>query len=240
LVVVESSKSVLRLRRIVASLYFVAVLIVMSAEFFNPDGDVSSGWSYVLTLPLSFPAVRFQSSFAEIAIVLFAGVINTVFLYVLVGKMVDWFGSRATIGILAVYISLASLPVWFIGQCQKGLVRIANSHRQGGGVGVWMATNEDGLRALSVTNGMALDSRADATTNALLFVPNQTSGITKERMFLLKSGRLVQPYGASMIDMQRDEVVEVERIKITMGPLKDREGWIYSDYLQRLLTLFSL
>ena len=45
---------------------------------------------------------------------------------------------------------------------------------------------------------------------------------------------------ASKTDMQRDEVVEVERIKITKGPRKDREGWIYSDYLQRLLTITSL
>lgn len=59
-------------------------------------------------------------------------------------------------------------------------------------------------------------------------------------MFLLKGGRLAEPYVASANDMMRDDVIEVERIKIMEGPNRGLEGWAQSNCLGRLGSLYAL
>jgi hypothetical protein len=74
----------------------------------------------------------------------------------------------------------------------------------------------------------------------LVFIPDETRGRYKDRKFLLKGGRLVDTYPASFFDMQRDEAVEVEKIRITEGPNNGLEGWVQANHLKRLSTLYSM
>jgi hypothetical protein len=80
----------------------------------------------------------------------------------------------------------------------------------------------------------------NTANDKLVFVPNKTRGITKGSQFLLKGGRLVEPYSANTYDMLRDGAVEVERIKITEGPQTGLVGWLPPHLLQRLVTIASL
>jgi len=151
-----------------------------------------------------------------------------------------------TIGIFVLSISLYSAVAWFFNdQDQKFRVRLVNGGPDA--AGVWIAADDDGLRVMSNKPlippspfGFQLAIPTNTADAKLVFVPNKTRGILKGRQFLLKGGRLVQPYSANTYDMLRDGAVEVERIKITEGPQKGLTGWLPSGYLQRLLTIGSL
>jgi hypothetical protein len=125
-----------------------------------------------------------------------------------------------------------------------GRVRIVNGVPN---AGVWIATDDEGLRAMSNQPlvppslfGFPSAVPINTANDKLVFVPNKTRGITKGSQFLLKGGRLVEPYSANTYDMLRDGAVEVERIKITEGPQTGLVGWLPPHLLQRLLTIASL
>ena len=225
--------------QVVAILYFVTVAVLLISAVLNPDGSLSGVPSMMLALPWSFPL-----SFASFSVVISALIVasgaamNAGVLYALVRGMVKRFNLGLTIAALVVVASFTTVTVWFLNSQEvNNLVRIVRGSPD---AGVWVATNEDGLRALSETNGTALDHPKPEARTRLVFIPNKTRGRYKGRKFLLKSGRLVDPYPANSYDMQRDEAVEVEKIKITEGPNKGLEGWVQANHLTGLLTLYSM
>ena len=121
--------------------------------------------------------------------------------------------------------------------------------------GILMATDEDGLRVMStkppiqikvvdkdgalMLGELHLPPRAPRTTQpkkGQVLVINGTKAVSIGVKFLLKDGRLVDPYPTSGFEMEKDGVVQVERIRLTDGPQQDWEGWVRSDDLQRTCT----
>jgi hypothetical protein len=215
----------------------------------NPDGPVTGSPSFVLTLPTSLfilLPIKFSTSFPDIGLILFAGLVNAIILYIISGRVINFFGLRMTIGISVLSISLYTAVAWFFNdQDQKARVRIVNGGPEA--AGVWIATDDDGLRVMSDRPrvppslfGFPSEIPTNTADDKLVFVHNKTRGIAKGRRFLLQGGRLVQPYPANTYDILRDGAVEVERIKITEGPQKGLIGWLPSHYVQRLLTITSL
>jgi hypothetical protein len=228
----------------VASVYFVVVATMAVAPLLNPDGVVRESPSFVLSLPTSF-LILFPMSFltssqlSQTSSVLISGIVDAIMLYVLAVRMVNWFGFRITIGIIVLSTLLFSTVAWWANdQDQKAGVRIVNAGPDA--AGVWIAANDDGLRVMSDQIISPLGVPSNTADGNLVFVPNKTKGIAKGRRFLLKDGRLIQPYPANTYDMLRDGAVEVERIKITEGSQRGLMGWLPSYYLQRLLTFGSL
>ena len=224
--------------QVTAGLYFVTAAVFLVAAVLNPDGGLSGVPSMMLTLPWSIPLSFASSSVLTSALIVASGcVINTAVLFVLVKGMVKRFNLAATIVVLVAIASMATTAVWFLNsQEANNLVRIVYGSQEG----VWVATNEDGLRALSEMNAAASDAPKREVRSRLVFIPNETRGRYMGRKFLLSGGRLVDPYPANSYDMQRVEAVEVEKIKITEGPSKGLEGWVRSNQLKRLLTLYSM
>jgi hypothetical protein len=224
---------------VVALLYFVIVAFLVIVAVLNPDGGLSGVPAMMLTLPWSIPlSVASFTVVISALIVAFGGAMNAAVLYVLVKGMAKRFDLRATIVVLVLFASFATVAVWFINSQEvNNLVRIVHGSEE---AGVWVATNEDGLRAMSETNGTASDVPKSEARNRLVFIPNETRGRYKGRKFLLKGGRLVDPYPANTHDMERAEAVEVEKIKITEGPSEGLEGWVQTNHLKRLLTLYSM
>jgi hypothetical protein len=91
-----------------------------------------------------------------------------------------------------------------------------------------------------MTLGTPLPKDEAVLGNDLVLVSDKTRAHYKDRKFLLPGGRLVEPYSANSFDMERDEAVEVERVRIIEGPHKGLEGWVPAGCLQRLLTLSAL
>ena len=193
---------------------------------------VSLSALFVLTLPWSLTLQIFDSfawgAFGPAALMAVFGLINAVIVYLLVKAVARFFFWSAIAGMLA-GAALGCCAAWFIDSQEKAnMIRIVNGGSDGG---VWVATGEADLRA------MRANSR---TSPGLVFLPNGTKGVWKGRRFLLEGGRLVEPHPANSYDMIRDGAVEIERIRVTEGPQKGLEGWIPSDRLQRLLTMFAL
>jgi hypothetical protein len=236
-------------RYFAATLYLVIVATLAVVPILNPDGLVTESASLVLTSPTSFFFLLwtdFSAPHADTILILLAGLVNAIILFVLSVVMVSRFGFKRTTGIFVLSTSLyGAVAWWFNDQDQMGRVRIVN-----GGpnvAGVWIATNDDGLRVMSNQPlvppslfGLQSAIRANPANDKLVFVPNKTRGITKGRQFLLKGGRLVEPYSTNTYAMLRDGVVAVERIKITEGPQTGLVGWLPTHLLQRLATIASL
>ena len=203
-------------------LFFTAVAWLILAVVLNPDGGITGTASFFATLPWSILALKAKSTFVNVALRLFFGAVNAILLYYLVRDVRSVASFRTTIVMLAVLATLLTGVIWFFNsQEHDNRVRIVNGGKDGG---AWIATDQDGL----------------ASKHHLVFIPNQTRGIYKGQRFLLKDGRLVDPYPATFNDMERDGAVEVEKIRITEGPHKGIEGWVDPRCLKRLLTMFAM
>lgn len=121
--------------------------------------------------------------------------------------------------------------------------------------GILMATDEDGLRVMSskppfqvtvideigtmVLGGIHIPPQAPRTAQpkkGQMLVLNGTKASFIIGKFLLKDGRLVDPYPSCRYQMEKDGVIEVDRVRITDGPQRNLEGWVRSDDLQRTYT----
>lgn len=175
-------------------------------------------------------------------IIVCGGAMNAVLLYAFVLAVAREFRPWIAAGIITFIATFFAAPVicviWFLNTAEvDNLVRIVYGGRE---LGVFIATNENGLRTLSEANGTASGISTHAGRDGLVFIPNKTKGRYKGQKFLLKGGRLVDPYPANSYDMARDGAIEVERIKITEGPHKGLEGWVQTNCLKRVLNLYSL
>jgi len=219
-------------------LFFFAVSGLILAVIVNPDGGVTGGASTLMTLPWSVFTLRVASGTPAIAaLTLFFGGINAAILYWVVRGLfrVARFGI-ALVTLIAV-ATFVTATVWFFNaQFRDYRVRIIHARI---GSGVWIATDWEGLKAMSEIVSMASDAPLEAGKH-LVLVPNETRGIYEGRSYLLGGGRLVDPYPANSYDMARDGAVEVERIRITEGPYKGLEGWTQTQDLHGLLTIFAM
>lgn len=216
--------------------------VIVAGSILGVIADSDGGTSYVpffLTLPWSIVTLKIPSVSApvEAALLLFLGVINAIICYWIVRSSVKTAGSGAALAVLGPIAILVGGVVWFLNsQEHDARVRILNGEPESG---VWLAIDSDGLRAMSGANraasGVALELR-----NHFVFAPNQTRGIARGYRYLLPGGRLVDPYPANSYDLQRDNAIEVEKIRITGGPSKGVEGWAPTHACQRLLTIFAL
>jgi hypothetical protein len=193
---------------------------------------VSLSAPFVLTLPWSLALPIFNlftwGALGVGALMAVFGLVNAAIIYFLVKALARSLFWGAIAGMFA-GVLLACCAAWFIDSQEKAnLVRIVNG---GSERGVWVATGEDGLRAMRANR---------RTSPGLVFLPNGTKGVWKAQRFLLESGRLVEPYPANSYDMVRDGALEVEKIQVTEGPQKGLEGWIPSERLQRIGSIFAL
>ncbi len=227
--------------RAVALLFFAILVALLLAAAVNPDGHITGVPTMILTLPWSIAVLQFSPSDAVIFLLLsLCAAINAALVYAIAKWMIDSFGRRTAIGILLAFSSVVLVPIWFFNnQEDNSRVRILNSHGRNGDPGVWVATNETGLRAMCATIDTSFATDA-ALAQGLVLVPDKTQAHYKDRKFLLPGGRLVEPYPANSFDMERDQAVEVERVRIIEGPRKGLEGWVRAGYLQRLLTIYAL
>jgi hypothetical protein len=90
-----------------------------------------------------------------------------------------------------------------------------------------------------MTLGTPLPKDEAVLGNDLVLVSDKTRAHYKDRKSLLPGGRLVEA-SANSFDMERDQAVEVERVRIIEGPHKGLEGWVPAGCLQRLLTMSAL
>lgn len=210
-----------------AGLYFGMVAVLFSAHALNPEGDVSTAPALVLTLPWSMAlSLRPPHWIFSVSILALAGGINAAILYWFMSTRLKW---PIKVGTLAVIGSIFLALAWFLNTAEvDNLVRIARSGPDGG---IYIATDQNGLRALSEATGMR---------QGLVFIRKGTGARYRSRKFLLKGGRLVDPYPANSIEMLRDGAIEVERIRIVDGPNKGLEGWVHPGDLRRVLSLYAL
>jgi hypothetical protein len=168
----------------VASLYLVVVATLVVMPILKPDGRVTESPSLVFTLPTFFIVLLLPMKAVTLVpgtgLILIAGIVNAIILYILSGLMVNWFGFRRTIGIGILGISLCGAIAWFFNdQDQKARVRIVNGGANAGGV--WIAADDEGLRVMSnqplippTPFGFQFDVPTNTANDTLVFVPNQT------------------------------------------------------------------
>jgi hypothetical protein len=140
---------------------------------------------------------------------------------------------------------------------KKGIIRTVRSNT---GSGVLMAVDADGLRQLSelyswsqtcteanLQPGSGILTKiclpkfnfterpmtSQMINKGVVLIPEGTTGLCTGRRFVLPGGRLVEPYAANEYDMERDGVIEVERIRITRPPSENLEGWVEIHFLGR-------
>jgi hypothetical protein len=222
-----------------ASLYFATVAVTISAHVLDPDGNVSGAPALVLTLPWSIVlSIQPFSFILSTLIILFGAVINAAALYWFIAAPVGQITWPIKIGTLTVVGSVVAALAWFLNTAEvDNLVRIARGTTAGG---IYIATDENGLRALSKASEMESDIFKLQAGRGLVFIRKGTRGRYRGRRFLIKGDRLVEPYPANYYDMIRDGAIEVERIKIVEGPHKGLEGWAHPNDLQRLGGLYAM
>jgi len=228
-----------RISTFVTCIYAVTLGVLLSAALVNPDGNVGGTPAFLLTLPWSLvQAFRQFSLVLSTLIIILGGILNSVLAYLFLKLLVRRFGLWASIATLTIVVLPVTLVVWILNSAEvDNLVRIANGGQNGG---IYLATDENGIRALSETIGSPLDIPGPNARGRLTFIPNGTKGRHRGTKFLLKGGRLVDPYPANSYDMVRDGAIEVERIKITEGPNQGLEGWVAPYNLRRVLNLYSM
>ena len=218
-----------------ALMFSLTVAGVIIAVTVDPDGGITGGLASLMAFPWSLVVLRLASRDPIIAAAnLFFGFINAAILYIvirLLGKVASF--RAAFVAVVFCCFSSVALLCFFNSQFRDYDVRIV------GAGGSWIATDQDGLNAMSYTLGTPSGARSDSRSHVLL-LSEKTRGIFKGRYYLLRGGRLVAPYATTLSDMQRDGVIEIERIKITDGPLRGLEGWVPTKCLRRRLTIFAL
>jgi len=236
--------------RIVAILYFIAVSALLVVATLDPFGNLTAIPSAILTLPWSITLYFLPKSVGLMTLVVVVGsAVNAIALDVVVKRMVMRFHWRFASGLFLVVTCMIGAVAWFWNTTDVDFrVRIINGDPK---LGVWVATNDSGLRFLTgnetVSRGLnpvASNAMTECGYNdvddGLVCFSQPTRALVEDRKFLLSGGRLVHPYSANSYDMERDGAIEVEKIRVTDGPHRNLEGWIQSRDVKRLLTLFSL
>ena len=99
----------------------------------------------MLTLPASIVS---EALFDNLAADLLTAVVNALLLFFLISRLKSSLGVTKTATILIILLLFASAAAWFFNeQDQEARVRIVNGGPKV--AGVWVATNDNGLRALS-------------------------------------------------------------------------------------------
>jgi hypothetical protein len=101
------------------------------------------------------------------------------------------------IGTLVVVGSVVAALAWFLNTAEvDNLVRVARGTT---GRGIYIATDENGLRALSKGSEMESDISNLQAGRGLVFIRKGTRGRYRGRRFLIKGGRLVEPYPRKLL-----------------------------------------
>jgi hypothetical protein len=227
-----------------SGILFLAIVAGLKlVVFVEPYGSVTGAASFLLTLPWSLFALRIASRWWALVATLSFGAVNATFLYLIVQGSLRIVSPRTTVAVLVPVVLFASASVWLLNRIEhEGRVRIVNGwHRNENGVGVqdggiWLATDQDGLRAIAGANGIGSDVPPELRKH-FVFVPNETRGISKATGDLLQDGRLVPSHLWGYGEMVRDHIKNVERIRITEGPNKDIEGWADTQNFTRILVM---
>ena len=229
---------------VASGVIFLAIVAGLKlAVFVEPNGSVTGAAPFLLTLPWSLFALRIASPWWALWATLSFGAFNATLLYLTVRGSLKIVSLRTTLAVLVPVALSTSAGVWLLNRIDhEGRVRIVNGwhlNENGSGVqdpGVWLATDQDGLRAIAGAKSIGRDVPPELRKH-FVFVPNQTRGISKASRDLLQNGRLIPSHLWGYGEMIQDHIKNVERIRITEGPNKDIEGWADTQNFTRLLVM---
>jgi hypothetical protein len=145
---------------LIGGIFFLAVVVALAlAVIVDPDGGITGIAPFVLTLPWSLLAAGIISgswpSVLSPAAILFGVLVNAALVYLTVRGLVKVAGVRTAFVILAPISLGFGVALWFLNLVGvDGRVRIVNGGQKNG---IWLATDQDGLRAMAGANGIESD-----------------------------------------------------------------------------------
>jgi hypothetical protein len=125
--------------------------------------------------------------------VIFSGGVNATLVYLMVRGLIKIAGIRTASAVLVPIALLVSAAIWLSNVIEHDApIRIVNGWQKNG---MWLATDQDGLRAMAGANGIGADVSGEMR-NHFIFVPNKTNGISTGGGYLLQDGRSLPDYFA--------------------------------------------
>jgi hypothetical protein len=174
-------------------LFLAVVTGLKRAVLSDPDGRISDAPPFLLTLPWSFLVLETKSRAWDFVAVIFSGGVNATLVYLMVRGLIKIAGIRTASAVLVPIALLVSAAIWLSNVIEHDApIRIVNGWQKNG---MWLATDQDGLRAMAGANGIGADVSGEMR-NHFIFVPNKTNGISTGGGYLLQDGRSLPDYFA--------------------------------------------